>query len=230
MGNITKNGYAAKVYRAARGSKVTSGDTTANLWYEVAAVGGSSALPSGVSEGSVFKSPDTSSTQITLASGDEVYPLTLTEVCKTDATFEAEEGVIEVTDDCESGYTAYITDGYADIKGTLGGFIKLDDDSGELKDDTEHFLGKFFDIHTDDGEASYSYTAKSNEKMLLMMCLNKDAVATEVQNWFICPIFITSLSTGAALKDAQKRDLNWQKAQGPACLYVRTVFAADVLS
>jgi hypothetical protein len=50
-----------------------------------------------------------------------------------------------------------------------------------------------------------------------------------VQNWLIVPVLLSSLGTGAGLKDAQKRDLSWSKAQGWASLYQRTVFAADVI-
>ena len=229
MGYETKNGYKANVFSAARGSAVTSGDTTANTWYEVLSRGSSSTLPARILEGGVFKSPDTGSSQITLAEGDSVYPLTLTEICKTDATIEGEEGTIEVTDDCESGYTSYILDGYVDLKGSLGGFLKLDDSTGVIKDDSLNFLKRFLDYVTDDGEGNYVFTAKANEKLLLMICLNKDAVATEKQNWLIVPVQITTLGTGAALKDAQKRDLSWVKAQGPASLYARTAFTADVI-
>jgi hypothetical protein len=233
MGYVTKNGLKAKVYSVARGTVVnTAVALTVNAWYEVLSRGavGTTALPVGFEETSVFKTPDTGGTAITLASGDAVYPLTLTEICKTDASIECEEGVVEVTDDCESGYNASILDGYADIKGTLGGFFKVDDDTGVIKSDTLTFLKKFFDYATDDGDGNYVLTAKSNEKFLLMVCLNKDALATDKQNWLIIPVIISGMSMGAGLKDAQKRDLTWTKAQGLAGIYARTAFAGDLIS
>lgn len=230
MGYVTKNGLKAKVYTAARGAAVTTGALTANTWYEVLTRGSSSALPASFVETCVFKSPDTGSTAITLASGDSVYPLTLTEVCKTDCTIDMEEGTVDVTDDCESGSTAYVLDGYVDMKGTLGGFFKLDDATGVIKDDTLNFLKRFLDYATDTGEGVYTFTAKANEKILLFVCLNKDAIATNKQNWLLLPVLFPSMSMGAALKDAQKRDLSWIKAQGRAIIYARTAFAADLIA
>jgi len=233
MGNVTKNGLKARVNSVVRGVVVnTAVALIVNTWYEVLSRGvvGTSTLPTGFEETSVFKTPDTSDTQITLAAGDAVYPLTLTEVCKTDATVEAEEGTVEVTDDCSGGYTQYVLDGFADIKGSLGGFLKVDDETGIMKDDSLDFLERFFDLATDDGEAGYTYTAKVNEKSLLMICLNKDAAIGDTQNWLIIPVLYSAISTGAALKDAQKRDITWVKAQGLASIYTRVVFALDVIT
>jgi len=230
MAYKTLNGLSAKVLKAARGTLVTTGDLNANTWYEVNAVASSgSALPSGVSETSVFETPDASSTAITLGSGDEVYPLTLTQLCKTDLSLTAEEAVLDVTDDCGSGQTQKILDGFPDMKGTLGGFTKFDAVTGEMKDETEDIMGRYFDLMTDDGEGTYTFTAKSNDPILLMICLNKDAAVGEYQNWIIIPVILSSVTLGAGLKDAQKRDLSWEKGQGNASLYTRKVFAADVL-
>lgn len=229
MAYISKPGFKTVAAKATRGAVLATGNTTANTWYEIATAGAATALPT-TEVGYVFRSPDTSSSQITLASGDSVYPLTLEQICKTDAEITCEEGTIDVTDDCENGFNAYILDGYADISGTLNGFLKFDDDTGELMSGVAEFLGRFFSVATDDGEGSYVVTAKSNEKFLLFMCMNKDAAVGDIQNWIILPVLLSSLGTGAGLKDVQKRDLSWQKAQGPAINYRRTVFAADTVA
>jgi hypothetical protein len=50
--------------------------------------------------------------QITLETGDEVWPLTLTEICKADVEVSGEMGVIETTDSCDYPYNTSIPDGY----------------------------------------------------------------------------------------------------------------------
>ena len=230
MGYETKNGYDALVQRSVRGAVIDTAIALApNTWHEVLSRGAASALPAGFIEGAPFKTPDSSATAITLTADDAVYPLTFEIICKTDVTIDGEEGVIDVTDDCESGYNAVVLDGYVDLKGSLGGYSKMDDATGVWKDDTLFALQKFFDYATDDGEGVYVFTAKANEKLMLFICLNKDAVVGEKQNWLITPALISSLSMGAGLKAAQKRDLSWAKAQGPAIVYARTVFTDDVL-
>jgi hypothetical protein len=234
MGNIALSGAKTIAYKAARGT-LLEGDgvtvlTTANTWYEIAAKKATgSELPEDLPVTGIFKSPDTGGTQITLADGDDVYPLTLTQMCKTDAEVTCEEGLVDVTDDCEEGFTANILDGYKNITGSLNGFLKFDDETGEIATGAADILGKFFNVVTDDGAGTYVVTAAANEKFLLFICLNKNAAATGVQNWLIVPVLLSSLGTGAGLKDAQKRDLSWSKAQGWASLYQRTVFAADVI-
>ncbi len=233
MGNIALSGAKTIAYKAARGAAL-EGDgstvlTVANTWYEIKAIATTSALPSDLPVGGVFKSPDTGGVQITLGDGDDVYPLTLTQMFKTDAEVSCEEGLIDVTDDGEEGFTANILDGYKNITGSLNGFLKFDDTTGELSTGIAAILGRFFNVVTDDGAGVYAVTASSNEKFLLFICLNKNAAATGVQNWLIVPVLLSSLGTGAGLKDAQKRDLSWSKAQGWCSLYQRTVFTADVI-
>ena len=43
--------------------------------------------------------------------------------------------------------------------------------------------------------------------------LNNDAKEGDIQNYLIIPANFSSLSSGAALKDAQKRDISWSKAE-----------------
>lgn len=229
MGYESLSGLKTMAMKATRGVAVITGALDPNVWYEIKAVAATgSTLPIGEVSG-VFRSPDTTSTAITLAVGDEVYPLTLDQVCKTDAEITAEEGTIDVTDDCENGFNAMILDGYKTISGTLNGFLKFDDETGELVTGASEIMSRFFNVVSDDGEGSYVVTAASNEKFLLFMALNKDAGVGDVQNWLIIPVLLSSLGTGSGLKDAQKRDLSWTKAQGYVSLYKRTVFDDDIL-
>jgi hypothetical protein len=233
MGAVSLSGAKTIAMKATRGTLVVGNGTIAlapNAWYEIESVKTTgSTLPIGKVT-AIFKTPDTSSTAITPAIGDKVYPLTLETICKTDAEVTAEEGTIDVTDDCEHGYNASILDGYATISGSLNGFMKFDDATGELVTGAREVLGRFFDVVTDDGEGVYTVESKDNGTLLLMICMNRDAKVGQVQNWLIVPAILSSLGTGAGLKDVQKRDLSWTKAQGYASVYQRTVFAADVIS
>ena len=120
-------------------------------------------------------------------------------------------------------------DGYKDISGTLNGFLKFDDETGQIVDSSKDILSRFFNTVEDDGAGSYTVTPVNNEKILLFILLNNNASLGDVQNWIIVPALITSLSTGSGLKDAQKRDLNWVKAQGYTSLYQRTAFSDDIV-
>ena len=223
MGAETLSGVKTLVQKATRGTLVDTGDLDPNVWFEIESVGASTALPIGEIT-AVFKSPDAGSlNKIALSTGDAVYPLTLEKICKTDAEVTLEEGTIDVTDDCENGYNASIFDGYKAISGTLNGFTKFDDATGELVTNVKEIMGKFFNIVEDDADGTYSVSPAKNEVFILFMCLNKDAKTDEKQNWLIVPALLTSFGTGAGLKDAQKRDLSWTKGQGYASLYIRTV-------
>jgi hypothetical protein len=233
MANITKSGSKTIAYKATRGALISGNGSTplaANAWFEVAATATSgSQIPTGLISGNVFKSPDTTGSAITPIAGDNVYPLTLVQMFKTDAEISCEEGTIDVTDDSVAGFTSMILDGYKAISGSLNGFAKVDDSTGVLSTDTLEVIGRFFDKVTDSGLGVYTFTASENEKFLLFYCLNKDAIVTGTQNWLIFPILLSSLGTGAGLKDSQKRDLSWVKAEGPATLYTRVVFTADLI-
>lgn len=229
MGVIKYSGMKTIVYSAARGVLKSSGALTANQWEEIVSAGAAPAVPFATA-GAIFKTPDTTQTPITLASGDSVYPLSLTRICKADADFSAEVGTIDVTDDCDDGYGSMILDGITTLSGSLSGFATYDDVTGALDTSTASLFNKFLDKIVDNGAGVYSKTESANEKFYLFMYLNKDAAATQIQNILIVPVYLSSLGSGAGLKDAQKRDLAWVKAPGPAVLYQRTVFAADVIT
>ena len=232
MGAISLSGAKTVAFQAQKGTEVVGDgiiELAPNAWYEISAVASTgSVLPIGEIS-AVFKTPDTTSTALVPIVGDKVYPLTLNRVCKTDAEVTLEEGTIDVTDDCENGFNASILDGYKTISGTLNGFLKFDEATGVLVDGAKDIFGRFFNIVTDDGEGTYSVTPVENESVLLFMLLNKNAKVGMVQDWIIVPALISSFGTGAGLKDAQKRDLSWTKAQGYTSMYERTVFTDDLV-
>lgn len=231
MANVTYPGSKAIAYESARGALV-EGDGIAeldpNAWYEVAAFAAAGSQLPGGAISLVFRTPDTGETAITPIAGDDVYPLTLTRICKTDAEVTFEEGTIDTTDDCGAGFTQEILDGFKKISGTLNGFAKFDDATQTLATETLALFGRFINNITDDGAGTYVVTDADNAPFILFILLNKDAAVDDILNYIICPAIITGLAAGAGLKDAQKRDLTWTKSEGYVSLYQRIAFAADL--
>lgn len=201
-----------------------------NAWFEVSAVAAVSTLPGDGTVTFIFKTPEaTEATPITPAIGDNVIPLTLNRICKTDLEYSAEEGTIDVTDDCgRGGFNKVILDGFVTISGTLNGFLKIGTD-GTLQDITRENLGRFFNLVEDDSAGSYTVTERSNGKVILFILLNQDAEVDEFQNWLIITAYITTMSGGAALKDAQSTNMSFVKAEGEASAYQRLVGAGDLV-
>jgi hypothetical protein len=227
------SGVKLQISKAVRGALVV-GDAIAELlpnkWYEIKSTAAVSILPSGMVETNVFKTPDVGETPLVPAIGDDVYPLNLEIMCKTDGEISAEEGTIDVTTDCDGGYNVSILDGFVTISGTINGFLSFDDETEELNDSMKDIFNKFFDVTTDDGAGGYTVTLKENEKIMLFILLNKSAKLADIQNYLIVPVYFTTLGTGAGLKDAQKRDITFTKAGGLATRYERTVKAGDLIS
>lgn len=229
MGSVKKTGAKAILYKAAEGVLVTTGTLTAGAtwltgWYKIYSFGTASALPD-LKETSIFKTPEAVGDAITLASGDAVYPLTLTEVCKVDIEFSAEKGSVDATDSCDYPNTVNLPDGFSNLSGSINTMLRFDEDTCELIPVTREFLNKFFDIVEDDGEGVYSLTAANDDDIIMMILLNSEDkdVDGKVENWLITPAAITSSSTNIAMKDVMKGDFSWSKGQGAASLYLRTV-------
>ena len=210
------------LYNAVKGTLVTSGALTAATWYKIKAFGASTALPD-LKVGSIFQTPEDVGAAITLASGDEVWPLTLSEVCKADVEISGEMGVIETTDSCDFPYVTNIADGYTNLSGSINTMMRFDEETSEIVSVTKDFLVKFFDIVEDDGEGTYTMTAQDDSDLLAMILLNKNDLgeAGKVTNWLIVPMILSSVSTPLALKDVAKADYSWSKGQGPAQFYTR---------
>ena len=204
-----------------------------NSWFMISSIHATPAtseLPFNLSAnplGRVFKT-GTTATAITTAIGDNVWPLTFTKVCKTDISISQEKGEIDVTDDYEGGYNAAITDGFTDISGTAGRFMKFDETTGDLSTADEDFLNRFWDIETDDGAGVYTITAKNDDDIYIAYLRNSTfAAATNVQIWSLFPAILTGLSGEGPLKGVQTADLTFKKAQGPAAIYKRITNATE---
>lgn len=222
------SGAKAIAYNCTKGTLVSTGALAVDRWYKINTAGSSTALPS-ETEGFVFKTPHLVADQITLATGDSVYPLTLTEVCKIDTEVSGEMGTIDTTDSCDYPYSTSIVDGYTTLSGSLNTMMRFDEDTGELSDATQLFVNKFFDIMEDDGEGVYTYTAKNDTDLLFFFLLNKDEIGGDgkVLNYLIIPVILSSITMNIALKDVQKGDYAWSKGQGPAIYYKRHTSSSE---
>jgi hypothetical protein len=215
------------LYNAETGTLVTSGTLDDDSWYRIKAKASSgSALP-GLAVQSLFCTPKNSGDAITLAEGDEVWPVTLTEVCKADVEISGEKGIVETTDSCDYPYVANLPDGFTNLSGSINTLLRFDEDTEALIDVTLDFLSKFYDIVEDDGEGTYTLTSKNDDDLLLMILLNKDSIdqVGEIENWIITPAVLSGISQNIPLKDALKGDYSWSKGQGPASIYKKTVVA-----
>lgn len=226
MSSNKKTGAKAILYSAAKGALVTTGTLTADKPYKISKFGTASALPD-LKETSIFFTPRNAGDAITLASGDSVYPLTLTEVCKVDLEISGEMGVIDVTDSCDGPYMSNLPDGFTNLSGSINTMMRFDETTEELIDVSSDFFNRFFDIVEDDGEGTYTLIPQTDENLILMILLNSSASGVEgkVENWIITPAILSSLSANVPLKDALKGDYGWSKGDGQASYYKRTVAA-----
>ncbi len=237
MSAVSKSGKHAMLFSMTKGSLIVGTGSlalTGDSWFMINAVAGTSTLPftgiTGVDPiNRIFKSPPTAST-ITPAVGDNVYPLTLTKICKADASTSTETGTIDVTDDCESGYNAYITDGFTDLSGSISAFLKFNDPSGGMVTSQQEYLQRFFDIQSDDGAGVYTLAQKTDDGILLAILQNGDQVAVgDVQVWMLIPAILSSITLDKPLKGVQNFDSAWSKGQGPAAIYNRTTNATETV-
>lgn len=222
------SGKQAILYSAAEGT-LFEGDGIEDLdddtWYKINALAETTALPI-EEETAIFKTPKNAADAITPADGDDLYPLELTQLCKTDCSISTAKGSIDVTDDCDDGYNSYLVDGYSDISGSINGFMRFDD-SGGLATGHKSILARFFNIVDDDGEGVYSVTSKNDSNLLLFILMNsEDADTGDVETWLIVPVILTGTTTDKPLKGGQNLDLTFQKAEGYASIYQRTIVAA----
>jgi len=229
----SKSGKQAILFNVEKGTLIVGDGTTPladDSWFMISAYAAASALPyedSNSTVGRVFKSPDTGNA-ITPEIGDDVWPLTMTKICKADASVANEKGTIDVTDDCEQGYNAMITDGFTDISGDVSAFMKFNEPGGGIVTTQKDYLSRFFDIQDDDGAGTYTLTAKNDDDIFLAILQNSDQVAvSDIQVWLMIPAILSSQSMDKPLKGVQNLDFSWVKAQGPAAVYNRTTNATE---
>ena len=225
-------GKSSILFNFAIGALVV-GDGVAALdddsWYKVAAIASpASELPGEV--GQIFKTPG-SANAITPAVGDDVYPLTPTQICKGDASYSASNGTVDVTDDCDGGFNSNILDGVTDLSGSFNAFLRFKETDGDLANMPQiEILNRFFDIVEDDGAGGYIITSKTGSELIIAIMLYKENVAVgSIQVWQLIPALLTGLTTDKPFKGGQNFDTTWNKAQGLASVYRRTTNATEVV-
>lgn len=226
-------GKDAVLFAMTKGSLITGTglvDLANNTWYLInakAAVSSDFTLPVGY----IFKTPEVAH-KITPIAGDDCYPLTLTKICKVNASIQASKGSIDITDDCANGYNEYITDGYTDVSGSLSGFLKFNDPTGGIATGQLDILKRFFDVVADDGEGGYTLTAKNDTDLLLGILQNKnyDTVSVDKVTYLMMPVILEGLTIGKDLKAGQSFDTTFKKGEGPAVFYERELNATDTIT
>jgi hypothetical protein len=199
-------------------SNVIAGDgtitTTAKSKYFVIAKGASSGVP--VPAGTFFIAPATGS-QITLVTGDTLLKIQEERFCKTTASFEFSYGSVDVSDDCDPGAT--ISDGVLTFTGSLAGLFRYDDITQEFDNVTDFIINHFFDIMEDTGSGTYNLHPRNDAQIYLLTLFNSGGRAGAIENWFFCPINITSMSVGLGNGDPQNKDLSFSKGEGQGIFY-----------
>jgi hypothetical protein len=195
--------------------------TQAEKWYRVMEKGTGSNLP--LEKGFPFQAP-AGAVQITLVSGDIIYPLDPSRFCKTSASLSAEQGSVDVGDDCDPGAT--ILDGIIAMSGSLAGLFRYDDKTGKFDNVTDDILSRFFDTVRDNGNGIYELQKRTDEPVFLLCCLNSNASNGQFENWIFIPINISSVNMSLGNTDAQNKDLSWSKGEGPAVKYERKKITA----
>lgn len=228
----TKSGKIALLFNFERGALVEGTGAVAlsdNAWYQIESIADTgSALPTGVI-GMIFKTPD-SGNPITPAVGDDVYPMTVSRICKGDANVSNEKGTIETTDDCSDGYTSFITDGFVSISGDVSAYEKFDEGGTGISATQLEYLKRFYDVVEDDGAGNYTLTPKNDDDVYIGLLQNSDQIAEgNVQMWIIIPAIVPSLSLAKPLKGVQSFDFSFQKGEGPACVYMRTTNSEETV-
>ena len=224
------SGYQATLYSGALGTLVEGDAATAltdDSWYMINAVKATGSELPDLGLTAFFKSPKNSGDAVTPALGDNMYPVTLTEMARVDVSMSTSKGVIDLTDSGDSGYVSSITDGFSDISGSINGFLRFNDPTGGLVTLTKATLSRFFDVVSDSGAGVYGLTAKNDDNLYLFNLLNSEDTDTGcVQTYLIVSVILTATANNQPLKGGQNLDLTWQKAQGWAGLYERTIVAA----
>ena len=191
-------GKDGEVYAATKGELIEGNGSTAltDGYYIVAAVAStSSALPTGLQAGYVFKG----SAEITPAEGDNVIPLTLTKKCDVNnfsVEYSADEIDVTTLCDSERSYRA----GFTDATGTLGGVTTINV--------SEYLMSRFIPIIEQTGE-TVTVTEIDGSSLIMRLVLNKASAGGTVMSYF-APIALTSYNLGASVDDAQTYTANFR--------------------
>ncbi len=186
----------------------------ANSWYVILKKGTTTTMPAAIPWNTAFK---TGKTPPIPSVGDQLLALDMERFCKTTADWSMEQGSIDVGDDCDIG--AQIRDGITTISGSLAGFFQFDDATEQMIDISQKLFNLFVPFIEDDGSGHYSYNDPENPRVFLGLCLNGDAGVGKIENWFLTPINITSISASGGNADGQTMEIAWTKGEGTSVSY-----------
>jgi len=213
MGKESITGRQAVLYRAVKGTAIDTGDADNSAWYKVVSIASTgSVVPSVIKEGEIYKTAPSGT--LTLGSGDELIPITLTVICRVDIATTATKGTIDITDSCTDGFNAYLIDGYTDISGSFTAYLKTDDSTGELSENAELFLNKCYDIVKMDSSGTYTRAEQNDDDEILFIEWDKRKTASgNFRQWLILPIIITEVPSDKPLKGPQNLDVSFMVSQ-----------------
>lgn len=174
------------------GPEVTTGDLIEGSWYLVIALGATTGLPAGATEGYMLKGSGE-----TLGTGDIVKLWTGTDMCDLQSwSIEFQKDSVDVTTFCDNVRTKRA--GKTDVTGSCEGVF-----TSEVTSIDGGFLNQFMDI-VRQTEAAYKVTLAEGVTMLCQLYADKTANDPgEVEAFYLAPIELTGFSASAGGEDAQ---------------------------
>ena len=147
-------------YLLTKGIKVTTGDLVAGTWYYVVAKATeSSALPVRVGL------PFPAASALTLASGDEVYPLTMSMLgFARGKNLSASKNVTDATTDSSNGVSEQLSDGIVAMSGSISGHNEI-----PAANSAQEKIIQMFQTYGRDIEGTITVTELSTPVSLLMI-------------------------------------------------------------
>jgi hypothetical protein len=71
----------------------------------------------------------------------------------------------------------------------------------------------------DSGAGSYTIHARNDAQIYLLTLFNSASGTGTTENWFFCPINITSMSVSLGNADPQSKELSFSKGEGTGIFY-----------
>lgn len=190
-----KAGRSGKLYSITRGSLVDTGDLTTGSWYQIVSRGGTSALPD-VPLLSLFRP----ATATTLAAGDSVYPLTITECgFARDVKRAGSKEKFDMTTQVDTVAT-FVVDEIVDTTGTIDGVFDTTDPQ------VQAVMAQFADIVEYAADDTPTVSALNSDVIRFLLSRDEDG---DPEVWQYMPMVIDSLNEDKPMKDAQMLSFNY---------------------
>lgn len=208
-------GKDGKLYKIAQGQAVTGG-TGATVgssgWYRIKSIAtAGSSLPTkdtailggqGLKVGQVVHLWENQ----TLATGDAVYPLTLTLISFVKDVSNTKQGSsydVSTQENLESGTRAWITGAFTDSSGAINGTVETDSDA------QRELLNQFSELTIDDGTNITRIPARQVKQDYMMSRRETDIVG-ETAVWEHFPVIVESITMDKPLDGEQNFNFNYK--------------------